>query len=161
MKIIYHIIIICLLIPILNYGQLKKDIGNDKVNISNVLNSSLIKSSFLGILNPDKLKMSHSISMSYMSLGAYSAMINTYINTINYQFSDKLLLTTKLGIMNTPYNSLPNSDYLNNNQFFGGVGLKYTPTDNTVIYLSLESSPSLYCGERLDDFGNPFSISNQ
>lgn len=161
MKKIYYIFLLLLIIPILTLGQLKKDENKNNVSISNVLNSSLLNKSFLGILNPDKLKMSHSLSMSYISFGGFNAMVNTYINTINYKFSDKLLLTTKLGIMNSPYNSLPNNSYLNNNQFFGGAALQYKPSENSSIYLSIESNPYSYYRDSLFYSRNPFSISNQ
>jgi hypothetical protein len=152
--------IVFILIPLLLSGQLKKDADN-KINISNVLSSSLLNKSYLGILDPSKLKMSHAISMSYLSLGGYGAMVNTYINTIHYQFSDKLLLTTKLGIMNSPYNSFPNSSFLNNGQFFGGAQLKYSPSEHSALYFSIESNPYLYSGESLFYQRTPFSILNQ
>jgi hypothetical protein len=159
---LYHIlIVIILLIPFILSGQLKKDRDNDKINISDVLSSSLLNQSFLGILDPSKLKMSHAISMSYFSLGGYGAMVNTYINTLQYKFSEKLLLTTKLGIMNSPYHSLPNSDYLNNNQFFGGAELKYSPGEHTALYLRFESNPYLYSGESLFYQRSPFSTFTQ
>jgi hypothetical protein len=154
------LLIIFISIPLLAHGQLKKD-ADDKINISNVLSSSLLNKSYLGLLDPNKLKMSHAISMSYFSLGGYGAMVNTYINTIQYKFSEKLLLTTKLGIMNSPYNSLPNSSFLNNSQFFGGAELKYSPSDNSSIFLRFESNPYLYSGESLFYHRSPFSTLNQ
>jgi hypothetical protein len=82
--------------------------------------------------------------MSYMSMGGYGMMLNSYINTINYKFSEKFFLTTKLGIMNSPYNSLPSNSAWNDVQFFGGAELKYLPSDDSAIIFRFESTPMMY-----------------
>ena len=87
--------------------------------------------------------MQHSVSMSYMSMGSTNLMLNTYLNTMQYEFSDNLLLTTKLGIMNSPYNSMPHDNYLNESRFFGGAELLYKPTENMIFSISFESVPYL------------------
>ncbi len=96
-----------------------------------------------GFLNPDKMTMQHSFSMSFMTMGKHNMMLNTYMNTINYRISDPLLLRLNLGIANSPYNTFDNSA-LSNTKFFGGAELFYRPTENTLIKLGLDVRPGYY-----------------
>jgi hypothetical protein len=132
---------ILLLIPVLGFSQLKKDA--EKVNISNTLQTG-VQNSFIGFLDPEKFDMHHSFSVSYASIAGAGIVMNTYLNTINYKFSDQLSVRTKLGIMSSPYNTLPNQSYLNDAQFFGGAEVLYQPSQNSVISLRFESVPSGY-----------------
>lgn len=156
MKKIKIISIILLLIPALSFSQLKKDVN--KPNISNTLQTGNMNNSVLGFLDPSKLTMSHNFSMSFSTFGGHGMMLNTYVNTLNYQFNDKLFLTTNLGIMNSPVNSLPGNSYLNENHIFGGAELRYLPTKNTRISLSFESVPYFYSRNRYYNSRYPFGI---
>jgi len=142
MKNLRIVAILFLMLPVICFGQLKKDVT--KPNISNTLTSAAYSNGLLGFLDPSKFEMSHSFSMSYMAFGSGGMMVNTYLNTMNYRFSDKLFLTTNLGIMNSPYNSFGKNSALNQTQFFGGAGLTYLPSKNTVISIRFESTPYLY-----------------
>jgi len=103
-------------------------------------NSNLI----LGFLNSDKLQMHHSFSMSYMSMGkAGGMMVNSYLNTIDYQISHPLFLRLNLGIANSPYNSFSNPA-LNNTQFFGGAELYYRFNENSLIKVGVDVRPGYY-----------------
>ena len=63
------------------------------------------QNSLFAFIDPSKLKMSHSASMSYSTFGGESIVMNTYVNTIDYKFNDQLSLRTNIGIMASPYNS--------------------------------------------------------
>lgn len=141
MKKIRFSILILVLIPVLSFAQLKKDVQSP--NISNTLTTNY-NNSFLGFLDPSRLTMHHNLSMAYTSFGGTDLVVNTYLNTMQYQFSEEFLLTTKLGIMTSPYNSLPGENALTKSQFFGGAELRYKPSENTVISLSFESTPYYY-----------------
>ena len=142
MKVFKLIVILIFIIPVFVFGQLKRD--SDKVNISNTLQSGVAQNSLLGFLDPSKFQMSHNFSVSYASMGGAGVVMNTYLNSINYKFSDQLSIRTKLGIMSSPYNTLPNQPYLNDAQFFGGAELIYRPTDKSAVMLRFESVPSNY-----------------
>ena len=105
---------------------------------------------FLGFLNSNKLTMNHSFSSSFSTGGGGSIMMNAYVNSINYQFNDKLWLNMDLGIMNSPYNSYlknsPAQDQLNSTKFFGGGELNYRPSDKMQLSLGVYSTPYLYQG---------------
>ena len=141
MNLVRTFFILILVIPVLSFGQLKRD--TEKVNISNTLQSG-VQNSLIGFLDPAKFDMDHSFSVSYMSVAGAGLVMNTYLNTINYKFSDQLSVRTKLGIMSSPYNTLPNQSYLNNAQFFGGAELLYKPSQNSAISLRFESVPASY-----------------
>jgi hypothetical protein len=122
----------------------------------------MFNNSLFGFLDPSKFNMQHSFSMSYASFGGYGLMVNSYINTLNYQFSEKLFLTTKLGIMNSPYSSIPGENPWQDVKFFGGAELKYLPTENSMIKLRLESTPYYYPTDRYNyyRYRSPLSLFN-
>lgn len=137
------LVVFLLIFPALGFGQLKKDIST-RPNISSTLNSAAYSNGLLGFLDPSRFKIYHSFSMSYMGFSGGGMMVNTYLNTLNYKFSDKLFLTTNLGIMNSPYNSFSAKSALNQTQLFGGAELTYLPTKNTVFSIRFDSAPFLY-----------------
>lgn len=136
------ICIIFLIVPIVLFGQLKKDLKQP--DFSNILTMPANQNSLFSFIDPSKLDMSHSVSMSYTSVGGQSIIMNSYVNTIDYRFNDQLSLRTNLGIMSSPYNSLPNNSYLNDQHFFGGAELNYRPGPNTLLSLRFESMPGYY-----------------
>jgi hypothetical protein len=155
MKILRIICILILTMPVLGFGQLKKDVPT--TNVSNTLiTSAKYDNSLLGLLDPARLQMHHSFSMSYMSLGGNGIMLNSYVNTIDYKFSDNLFLTTKLGLMASPVNNLPNKNMFNDTQFFGGAEIRYLPTENSSVILRFESVPYLYTGPSMYNWRNSY-----
>ena len=137
-----YLVFLILIIPALLFGQLKKDLIQP--DFSNVLTQPTHPNSLFSFIDPSKLHMSHSLSMSYSAFGGNSVLMNTYVNTIDYQINDQLSLRTNLGIMASPYNTLPNNSFLNNQQFFGGAELNYKPDSNTIFTLKFESVPYNY-----------------
>jgi hypothetical protein len=114
-----------------------------KPNISNILNNPM-GNIMGGLLNPEKFQMHHTVSMSFGNFFGQSLMLSSYMNTINYQFSDKLNLQANLGIMSSPYNTFGKDFYLNKPQFFGSAQLNYRLNDNAHLMLRIESSPFGY-----------------
>jgi len=158
MKKFGFLFLLLIMIPALGFGQLKKDVS--KPNISESLEFSQARDVMMGFLDPSRFNMSHSISMSYTALGSGGgAMINTYINTLNYRFSDDLFLTTRLGIMNSPYNSMPGNSYLNDVEFFGGAELKWLPSENSAIFIRFEKAPAFYSQGYYGNYRSPFGFS--
>ena len=137
-----RILLIVVTIITLGSAQLKSDLS--KANVAKDLNFNYAKNSLFGFLDPSRIDMHHSFSMSYMTMGKTNAMINMYMNSMSYRFSDKWMLLTRLGIMNSPYNSLPQDSYLNDTKLFGGAELRFTPSEKTMISLSVDSMPYYY-----------------
>jgi hypothetical protein len=157
MKKFGYLLLILVIIPTLGFGQFKKDVS--KPNVSESLIYTQAKDAMVGFLDPSRLTMGHSLSMSYTAFGGGGAMINSYVNTLNYQFSEDLFLTTNLGIMNSPYNSLPGNSHLNDVQFFGGAELKWLPTENSAIFIRFEKSPGYYNPGYYRNSRSPFGFS--
>ena len=114
--------LLVLLFSVNSHAQLKKDTGNP--NISGIL-SSANNDFLLGFLDPSKIHMRHSFSMSYSGFSGQGMMLNSYLNTIDFQLSENLFLQTNIGLMNSPYNTFGEDFYLNDTKFFGGAKLKY------------------------------------
>lgn len=130
---------ICL--PFLLFAQLKE---SSKLPSFSQIGSRPNSNFILGFLNPDKLRMHHTFSMSYMSMSRSGGMmVNSYLNTIDYQISHPLFLRLNLGIANSPYNSF-NHPALNNTQFFGGAELFYRFNDNSQIKVGFDVRPGFY-----------------
>jgi hypothetical protein len=127
--------------PLVTFAQLKNQSELPAFSQIGVKPSSNV---ILGFLNSDKLSMHHTFSMSYMTMGsAGGMMVNSYMNTINYQISNPLFLRLNLGLMNSPYNSF-NNPALNNVQFFGGAELFYRPSENSLIKVGVDVRPGYY-----------------
>lgn len=159
MKKFGYLILLLIIIPTLGFGQLKKDISSP--NISESLIYSQAKDAMIGFLDPSRFTMGHSLSMSYTAFGGGGAMINTYVNTLNYRFSEELFLTTRLGIMNSPYNSLPGNSYLDDVQFFGGAELKWLPSKNSAIFIRFERAPAFYSPGYYGSYRSPFGFNQE
>jgi hypothetical protein len=151
-----YIFALLIIIPALGFGQLKKNVG--KPNISESLEYTTFQDAMVGFLDPSRFTMGHSISMSYTAFGGGGAMINSYINTLNYKFSEELFLTTKIGIMNSPYNSLPGNSYLNDVEFFGGAELKWLPSKDSAIFIRFEKAPAYYNPGFYRGYRSPFGF---
>lgn len=159
MKKYAYIILALIMIPTLGFGQLKKDVTKPKISESLVAYNQ--HDAMVGFLDPSRFQMGHNVSVSYMGFGGGGAIINTYVNTLNYRFTDNLFLTTKLGIMNMPYNSLPGNNYMNDTEFFGGAELKFLPSENSMIILSVEKVPSVYSTGYFHPYRSPFGFNNR
>ncbi|KAA3616944.1 MAG: hypothetical protein D8M58_04905 [Calditrichaeota bacterium] len=144
------------LIPFLAFGQLKKD--TKKPDFTNIL-AKPADSFLLGFLDPSKFQMNHSFNMSFGMGGGQQMLQNAYINTMFFQFSDNLTLSTDIGIMQTPYHTFGQNSSLNNPQFFGGAQLDYKISENSHLQLRFESVPASYFNQR-NQFYNPFYRSN-
>jgi len=156
MKTIRFALTMLILVPILGFAQLKKDV--EKPNISSTLSTPASDNSFLGFLDPSRMTIQHNISMAYVSVGGIDMVLNTYLNTMQYQFNENLFLTTKLGVMTSPYNSLPGENALSESQIFGGAEIRYLPSKNTVISLSFESTPYYYYRDSFYNMSNRYGV---
>jgi hypothetical protein len=137
-----RVLLILVLVSSMGTAQLKSDLQKPKV--AKDLNFDYAKNSLFGFLDPSKIDMHHSFSMSYMAMGKTNAMVNMYMNNMSYRFSEKWMLLTRLGIMNSPYNSLPQDSYLNDTKLFGGAELRFSPSEKTMISLSVDTMPYYY-----------------
>ena len=97
----------------------------------------------MNLLPIKNFDMQHQISSSFMSGGNNSMMMNSYMNTMFFNFSFPLKVRLDLGLMNSPYSSQPLNNDLKN-QFFGSLSMQYKPSRNTFIGLSFSKGPYMY-----------------
>jgi len=145
--------ILCL--PFNSIAQFKKDTSNP--NISGILTAPNAADVLFGLIDPSKINMHHSVSMSYGMMGSNGMMLSSYMNMMDYQISDNLMLRTNLGIMTSPYNTMGEGFYLNEPRIFGGAQLEYKFSDKSSISLQFQSAPYYNYRPRLGEYNNyPF-----
>jgi hypothetical protein len=141
LRIIPILTVILLIIHVQGFAQLKKDAGSP--NISGILNTP--RNDFLfGFLDPSKIHMNHSFSMSYNALGGQGMMLSSYMNTIHLQLSDNLSVQTNIGLLSSPYNTFGENFYLNDPKVFGGAKIKYQFNENSSVQLQFNYTPYYY-----------------
>ncbi len=141
-------------LPNTSFAQFKRDTGAP--NISGVLTAP--GSDFLfGFLDPSKISMHHSMSMSYGMAGRNGMALSSYMNTIDFQLSENLFLRTNLGIMSSPYNTLGENFYLNKPRLFGGAQLHYKINEHSSLFFEVQSNPGGLYRPGLSDYNyQPF-----
>ena len=127
-----------LLIPLLAFGQLKK---NTKLPEFTDVLAKPASSFLLNFSDPSKFQMNHSFSMSFGMAGNNNMLQNSYLNTMLFNLSDKITLKTDIGIMSTPYHTFGEKSSLNSPRFFGGAELNYQVSENSYIQLRFDSLP--------------------
>ncbi len=137
-RIILIALVLSVLLPLNGFAQLK---SNSKMPDFTSILSQPVGGFFDNLLDPSKFHMSHSFTMSFGMAGGAQMLQNSYVNTMFFQLSDNMRLTTNLGVMATPYHTFGNNSYLNKPVFFGGAQLDYKISDNTRLMFRIESSP--------------------
>ncbi len=102
-----------------------------------------------GLFDPARMHMSQSFSFGYASVGGHGVTQGLYMNTMQFQISPPVSLTTHLGYMFQPsgsaYVNSPMSNGLGNGNFVGGADLNWRPWSNTnfriSVYRGYEPSP--------------------
>lgn len=123
------------------FSQVKDQLGPD--DVAGLMESSYYDyqrtSGFLG-LDPSKIKMDQSYTLSVGTFGAQSITQGMYLNTLSYQFSIPLSMKVQLGFLHQPFGT---SD-LASQFFISGAELKYQPFKNTSFRLQFRQYPRGY-----------------
>ncbi len=134
-------LIMLMLIPGLIFAQYRRQ--EKPVSISQELirpNSN----SFMGlsILDPSRLNMSHSFSMSFFSVDGKGVSQGLYLNTLTYQIANPLLVRLQWGIQSYPYNTLAKSHpAFQSGLFLSGAELQYKPSDKFEMKFQINQMP--------------------
>ncbi len=137
------ILILTLFIPCLLSAQLKSQ--DQPVQIKKELLQPANQYMGLSLFDPSSFSMSHSVSMSYFSMGGRGLSQTMYLNTLRYQIANPLALTVQWGIQNYPYNSFSKDNPAFQSGFFlSGAELKYQPNDKFEMIFQYRSMPGLY-----------------
>jgi len=155
MRKIYIAIALLLIIPLSAFGQLR---DQDKpISIKQeILRPQGDGFLGLGILDPSRFSMSHSISMSYFSVGEGGVSQSLYLNTMTYQIASPLMLRVQWGLQSFPYNSIAKDNPAFKSGFIlSNAELKYKPSDKFEMKFQFSQSPySMYNRYR---YNSPFS----
>lgn len=94
------------------------------------------------LLDPSRLTINHSYSMSYFSGGGQSGSIGLYMSTLSYQFSKPLTLRVGLGYLHQPLGFL-NNDMVGpeGGRILPNVQLDFRPTENMFLRLDYRTIP--------------------
>ncbi|NLP09549.1 hypothetical protein GX408_04025 [bacterium] len=93
-------------------------------------------------LDPSRLQIQQSYSMSYMSMGGQGVTQGVYLNTVSYQFSLPLSLSLQWGIAHQPFASrFQNSVLLNSGPFLSAAQLTYQPKPNMLLQFNFQQVP--------------------
>jgi len=104
--------------------------------------------SLSGLIDPSKLQMRHSYSLSYSSLGGRGISLGQYVNSMRYDLTDNLDLQTDVSVTHSPFGTF-NQELTNalTGINLSRVALNYRPTDNTFISFQFRQVPySSYLG---------------
>jgi len=135
-----------ILLPITGKAQFRSQRDtpsiSDKIGIPySPSNSSLV----LGFIDPSKLDMQQSYSLSFVSGGHQSGALGLYTNRMSYMINPDLQLIADIGYLHQPFQSFGNMPNLfDSGQFFYGGELRYRPTDNTYLSIRLDNMPRSY-----------------
>ena len=88
-------------------GQFKNQSDNIP-SIKDSFTQSSPSSMFLGFLNSDNFRMSHSVDMSFSTFGGQSIMLGSYTGSMFYKLSDNLNIAVDASLVTSPYSSLGN-----------------------------------------------------
>lgn len=94
------------------------------------------------LIDPSKFEMQQSYSLSFMSDGRRSGNLGLYLNTLNYQFSDPLMMQIRVGVMHQPLGGNQMVSEKNGQVFLQRAMLRYQPMDNMSVTLDYQSYPS-------------------
>ena len=128
-------------------------------NIDKPLNRST-NNLILGIFNPKNFSMKHSFEVSMMTSSYGNISLTSYVNSMNYKFSEKLNLSADVRLQYSPYASSPlGNGFANNLQkelsglSLSRLSLDYKISDNS--YLKFEYR-NLNDGLLYNRYNNPF-----
>ncbi len=154
MKKVLIVIAILSFLPLTLSAQFKRQ--DKPVSIREELLKPVNSQFGLSILDPSKLSISHSFSMSYMSIGGRGVAQNVYLNTLRYQIAPPLMLAVQWGIQQFPYNSFGgNSPVFKDGFFLSGAVLKYKPSDKFEMSLEYSRVPNYYSPYYYNRMGFP------
>ncbi|MCE1189740.1 MAG: hypothetical protein LWX56_11445 [Ignavibacteria bacterium] len=105
----------------------------------------------LGIIDPAKFSMSHSINLSYTAFGGNGFALSSYTNSMMYRFADNLNVQLDASIVQSPYSSLGKSFQNSvNGIYITKARLNYQPWENVNVVFQYQQYPHTYL------YGNPF-----
>ncbi len=108
------------------------------------------------LLDPSRLKMSQSYTMSYFSGSGNSGSVGLYMNTIEYQFARSLTVRLGLGYLHQPLGFLQNSggqSALSEGRFLPNMSIDFRPSSKFRMRLDFRTVPTYGGNNGLSRYG--------
>ena len=133
-------ILLLLVVPSLVLSQKKE---NTKLDMAHALTQPTKIQSIVGLLglDPMRFSMSHSYSLSFSSFGGNAYHQGLYLNTMNYEVSDKLSTYLQVGVRHHPFAGRDSQFNGQNQIFLSGAGLQYQPAENLSVQFEFSQQP--------------------
>ena len=96
------------------------------------------------LLDPSKLRMSHSYTLSYFSSERSSGSFGVYTNVLEYKFSNPLTLTLSLNYLHQPLSVFHKDDLRVKDAILPNFQLRYRPNDSFSFTINVLTYPYLY-----------------
>jgi hypothetical protein len=96
------------------------------------------------LLDPNKLRMSHSYTFSYFSSERSSGSFGVYTNVLEYKFSNPLTLTLSLNYLHQPLSVFHKDDLRLKDAILPNFQLRYRPNDSFSFTINVLTYPHLY-----------------
>jgi len=113
------------------------------------------------LLNSSRIKMSHSYSLSYMSMGSQSFNQGLYLNTLDIDIADPLQMQVRFGYLHQPFGNMNNLTQMDGKFFLQRAMLMYQPTENMSIVFDYQAYPSPMMLPNSYYYRNPFQSFRQ
>ena len=113
------------------------------------------------LLNSSRIKMSHSYSLSYMSMGNQNFNQGLYLNTLDIDIADPLQMQVRFGYFHQPLGNMNNMQQMDGKFFLQRAMLKYQPTENMSIVFDYQAYPSPMMLPNSYYYRNPFQSFNK
>lgn len=104
------------------------------------LKSETPKSASVFLLDPSRLKISHTLSSSYASVGGRGIFTNTYLANINYKLANPLDLRLTLGVANAQGSFF--GPKKSASSFLPGFQLHYHPSNGLNLIINYQQYPA-------------------
>jgi len=96
------------------------------------------------LLDPSKLSISHSYSMSFSRFGNQSLNQGLYLSTIRYQPTDAVEMQLRIGMLHQPFGQSPLNQDTNGRVFIQRAMMRYQPTSSMTLTFDYQVLPSNY-----------------
>jgi len=154
-------------VPIMAFGQLKSE-KPGQVDIASKLITGLQPQNLVGMLglNPNRLHIRQSYSLSFMNIGGQSLGQGVYLNNIAYQVSDPLMVSVEWGFLHQPLAPAGVTSPYKNGFFLSNARVDYRPSNTFHFQVEYSAYPtsgyySPYNRNSRNLWGSPWSDSRE
>jgi|GEM_PF-1778259 len=127
--------------------NLSKALTNSSVGLP----TGLAAPQFIGLLDPERFSIQHSVGMSFTS-GSFGGMNQYYLSTITYKAAKPLTIRAQVGVANTMFGTPIGGLGASATQIIiPDVSLLYQPKDNLRIEFRFQQGGNRMPGDRWGD----------